>query len=136
MARCWPVPRNVHETVPLPLPSNCGQVPAHLRISSCDHIATVFQGLWQITTHIWHQTSPLMSLLQHQQMWPFFGSTGTFVFVEAALLQMSSQQGTASPCVAQGPLGLLFLLLGICLSPQSTTRYRAAEFQTLHSPCL
>ena len=36
--------------------------------SSRDSVAAAFQGLWKITTHIWHQASPLMTL--PQQMWP------------------------------------------------------------------
>ena len=39
-----------------------GQVPACPRKSSRDGIAAAFQGLWKITTHIWHQALPLMTL--------------------------------------------------------------------------
>ena len=45
----------------------------------------------------------------------------------------STSRGTASSHVAQRPLNLT-LLLGICPSHQNTARYRAVEFQTLHSP--
>ena len=38
-----------------------------------DSVAAAFQGLWKIITHIWHQASPLRTLFQHQQMWPFSG---------------------------------------------------------------
>ena len=36
--------------------------------SSRHSVAAAFQGLWKITTHIWHQASPLMTLFQHQLM--------------------------------------------------------------------
>ena len=45
-------------------------------------------------------------------------------------------RGTASPFVAIKPLGPCSLLLGIHPSHQRSTRYRAVEVQTLHSPCL
>ena len=32
------------------------------RKSSCDRVAAVLQGLWKITTHIWHQALRLMTL--------------------------------------------------------------------------
>ena len=41
------------------------------RKSSRDRVAAAFQGLWQITTRIWSQASPPMSLFQHRRMWLF-----------------------------------------------------------------
>ena len=64
-------PRNVCGSALLLMPRDCGQVPAHLRKSSRDNVAAVLQGLWKITTHIWHQASPLMTLFQPQWMWLF-----------------------------------------------------------------
>ena len=52
-----------------------------------------------------------------------------------SVYQVSSSRGTVSPCVAQRPLDFT-LLLGICPSHQSTTRYRATELQPLRCPCL
>ena len=43
-------------------------------------------------------------------------------------------RGTAPPCVTQGPLRLLCLILGIRPSHQSTGKYQAVEFPTLCSP--
>ena len=63
--------RNIHGTVLLLRPRDCGQVPVHPRKSSHNHVAAAFQGLWQITTRIWHQASPSMTLFQHQRMWLF-----------------------------------------------------------------
>ena len=73
LARCSPTPRNVCRTMLLLMPRDSAWVPAHPRKSSYDHVAAVFQGLWKITTHIWHQASHLTSLFQHQQMWLFSG---------------------------------------------------------------
>ena len=53
-----PVPaalRNTCGTVMLLMPRDCSQVPAHPRKSSRDSVAAAPQGLWKITTHIWHQ---------------------------------------------------------------------------------
>ena len=36
------------------------------RKSLRDGVAAAFQGLWKITTCIWHQASPLRTLFQHQ----------------------------------------------------------------------
>ena len=61
----WPnvrCTRNTCRTLLLLVPRDCGQVPARLRKSSRDSVAAAFQGLWKITTHIWHQASPLMTL--------------------------------------------------------------------------
>ena len=64
-------PRKVCVTVLLLMPRDCGQVPAHPRKNLQDSVAAAFQGLWRITTHIWHQASPRMTLFQHQRMWLF-----------------------------------------------------------------
>ena len=66
-------PRNVHGIVLLLMPRDCGWVPACPRKSSRDSVTAAPQGLWKITTDIWHQASPLMTLFQHQRMWPFSG---------------------------------------------------------------
>ena len=55
------------------MPRDRGRVPARPRKSSCSPVAAAFQGLWHITTHIWHQTSPSMTLFQYQKMWLFAG---------------------------------------------------------------
>ena len=60
-------PGNACWTLLLPVLRDCGQVPARPRKSSQDSVAAAFQGLWKITTHIWHQASPLF---HHQRMWP------------------------------------------------------------------
>ena len=39
------------------------------RKSLRDGVAAAFQGLWKITTYIWHQASPSTTLPQHQRMW-------------------------------------------------------------------
>ena len=65
-------PSNVHGTLLLLLmPRDCGWVPVCPRKSSCDRVAAAFQGLWQITTCIWHQASPPTTLFQNQHMWLF-----------------------------------------------------------------
>ena len=71
MAGCLPTPRNIWETMLLPMPRDYGWVPARPRKGSRDCVAAEFQSLWKITTHIWYQASPLMSLFQHQRMWLF-----------------------------------------------------------------
>ena len=50
--------RNVCRTVLLPMPRDCGWLPARPRKSSRDHVAATFQGLWKITAHICHQAHP------------------------------------------------------------------------------
>ena len=128
-------PRNVLGTMLLLMPRDCGQVPAHPRKSSCDCVAAAFQGLWKITTHIWHQASPPMTLCQHQRMLFSQAHWDLSCLGPHRLYWMSSQQGNSLfPCGPKNPR--LHVLLGICPSQQSTTRYLAAELQTLHSPCL
>ena len=98
MSGCPPTPRNVHRTVLLPMPRACSWVPAHPGKSSCDHVAAAFQGLWKITTHIWHPASPLMTLFQHQQMWLFSGICWDQVATQP--LPEASSSGTTFPHVA------------------------------------
>ena len=97
-------PRNVHRTVVLPMPRDCGRVPDRPRKSSRDLVASAFQGLWKITTHIWHQASPPATLFQHQQMWPFSGVCGDQVALTVST-KCPSSSGTAFPCVAREPPG-------------------------------
>ena len=70
MGRCQPHP-GTFETALLPIPRNCGRLPAHPRKSSHDRLAAIFQGLWKITTHIWHQDSLIKTLFHHQRLWLF-----------------------------------------------------------------
>ena len=74
----------------------------HPRKGSRDSVAAAFQGLWKITTHIWHQVSPLMTLFQHQRMWPFSGVLLGPGCLTAAT-KCPSSHGTALPLVAQEP---------------------------------
>ena len=128
------VPRNVCRTMLLPMPRDCGQVPAHPRKSLQDSVAAAFQWLWRITTYVWHQALPLMTLFQHQRKWPFSGVCWDQV-ASTVSTKCPSRSGTAFPMWSQNlPDPTLFL--GIRPSHQSTTRYRAAELQPLRSPCL
>ena len=97
-------PRYTHGTLVFPVPRDCGQVPAHPRKCSRDSVAGAFQGLWKITTHIWHQASPLMTLFQHQRMWPFSGVCWDQV-ASTVSTKCPSCSGTAFPRVAQEPPG-------------------------------
>ena len=138
MAGCPPTPRNVYKTTMMPIPTlmPMGWVLAHPRKSSRDLVAAVFQGLWKITTHIWHQASPLTSLFQHQRIWLFSRVHWDLCLCGGctASTRCPPNRRTASPRVARGPLGPRSLLLGIHPSHQSTTRYQAMEPQTLCSP--
>ncbi|VFV31304.1 Hypothetical predicted protein, partial [Lynx pardinus] len=85
-------PRNTCRTLLLPVPGDGGQEPARPRKTSCHSVAAAFQGLWEITTHIWHQASALRTLFQYQRMlvavfWDLLGP-GAF----NRLYQMSFQQ--------------------------------------------
>ena len=95
-------PRKACWTLLLLVPRNCGQVPAHPRKSSRDSVAAAFQGLWKITTHIWHQASPLKTLFQHQRMWPFSGVCWDQVASTVSTKRPSSSR-TAFPRVAREP---------------------------------
>ena len=97
-------PRNACWTLLL-VTRDCSQVPAHPRKSSRDSVATAFQGLWKITTYIWHQTSPLRTLPQHQQMWLPSGVCWDQV-ASTVSTKCPSSSGTASSRVAQEPPGL------------------------------
>ena len=94
-------PRKVYGTVLPPMPRDCGQVPARPRKSSRDSVAAVFQGLWKITTHTWHQASPPQqrcSSASERGCSP--GSPGALPLGDPhSLYQVSSQQGNRlSPC--------------------------------------
>ena len=91
-------PRNACWTLLLPVPQDCGQVPARPRKNSRDSVAAAFQGLWKITTHIWHQASPLPTLFQHQRMRPFSGVCWDQV-ASTVSTECPSSSGTAFPCV-------------------------------------
>ena len=122
------------QTLLLPVPRDCNQVPAYPRKILWDSVAAAPLWLWKITTHIWHQASPLTTLFQHQRMWLFSGVCQD---------QMASQPlPNVLPAVE-----LLFpmwpenlpdptVLLGIPPSYQRAARYWAAELKTLHSTCL
>ena len=87
-------PRNICRSMLLPTPRECGWVPARPRESSQDSVATAFQGLWKITTPIWHQASPSTTLFQHQQSGCSPMSTGALSLGDPhSLYQASLQQG-------------------------------------------
>ena len=93
-------PRNARWTLLLPMSRDCSQVPACPRKSTRDSVAAAFQGLWKITTHIWHQASPSMTLFQHQRMWPFSGVCWDQV-ASTVSTKCPSSSGTAFLRVAQ-----------------------------------
>ena len=68
--------------------------------NSRDSVAAAFQGLWKITSHIWHQASPSMTLPQHQRMWL---PSRVCWDQEASTVSTKcpSSSGTAFPCEAQ-----------------------------------
>ena len=74
------------------------------RKRSQDSVAAAFQGLWKITTHIWHQSSLLRTLPQHQQMWPPSRVCWDQV-ASTVSTKCPSSSGTASPHVAREPPG-------------------------------
>ena len=98
------VHRYTHWTLLLPVPQDCGQVPACPRKSSRDSLAAAFQGLWKITTHIWHQASPLTTLFQHQRMWPFSRVCWDQV-ASTVSTKCPFSSGTSFPHVAREPPG-------------------------------
>ena len=69
------------------------------RKCSQDSVAAMFQGLWKITTHIWHQASPLTTLPQHQQMCLPSGFSWDQV-APTVSTKCPSSSGTAFPRVA------------------------------------
>ena len=97
-------PRKVWVTVLLPMPRDRGQVPARPRKSLQVSAAAAPQGLWKITTRIWHQASPLTTLFRHQRMWPFSGVCWDQVASTVSPKRPSSS-GTAFPRVAREPPG-------------------------------
>ena len=64
-------PRNVHGTMLLAGDQRLCLGASPPQKSSHNCVAAAFQGLWQITTHIWQQASPPTTLFQHQQRWLF-----------------------------------------------------------------
>ena len=126
-------PRNVRWTLLLSLPRDCGQVPACPQKRLRDSVASVFQGPWKIATHIWHQASPSTTLPQPSKcgcLWDLLGP-GSF----NSLYQCPSSSGTTFPMWTTNFLDPT-LFLGIHISHQTVTRYRAAELWPLPSPCL
>ena len=129
-------PRNACWTLLLLVSQDCGQVPACPIKISQDSVAAAFQGLWEITTHIWHQSSPLTTLFQHQQMWPFSGVCWDQV-ASTVSTKCPSSSGTAFPQVAREPPRPHSVSGDSPFPPEHyQTRYGAAELQTLPSPCL
>ena len=78
-------------------------MPAHPQKRSRDSVVSAFHGLWKISTHIWHQASPL-TLFQHQRMWPVSGVCWDQV-ASTVSTKYPSSRGTAFPRVAQEPPG-------------------------------
>ena len=68
----------------------------------CESVAAEPQGLWKITTHIWHWALPSMTLFQHQQMWPFSGLCWDQVALTVST-KCPSSSGTAFPRGAREP---------------------------------
>ena len=99
-------PRNFRWTLLLPVPRDCGQVPACPQKRSRDSVASAFQGPWKIATHIWHQASPSTTLFQHQRMWPPSGVCWDQV-ASTVSTKCPSSSGTAFPRVAREPPGPL-----------------------------
>ena len=97
-------PRYTHWTLLFLVPQDCSQVQAHRRKCLQDNVAAASQGLWKITTHIWHQTSPLMTLPQHQGMWPSSGVSWDQV-ASIVSAKCSSHSGPTFPCVTREPPG-------------------------------
>ena len=133
MAECWPHPGTFAGPCCCRCPET-GQLPALPRKSLQGSVGAAFQGLWKITTHIWHQVSPLTTLFQHQRMLLFSGVCWDHV----ASQPLPNVLPAVEPLILVWTKNLLdpTLLLGIRPSHQSTSRYWAAEFETLRSPCL
>ena len=100
---------------------DCGRVPACPRIHSCGCTVSVVQRLWHITTNSPCQVSPhsvaffpipanVAALWSPLERLPGWGS-------HMASTKCHPSRGTASPCVAYGPLRPCCQLLGICSSP-------------------
>ena len=99
-----------------------------------DSVAAVFQGLWEITTYIWYQVSPLTTLFQHQRMWVFAGVCCDQLATQSLPNVLPAMELLLSVWPVDVPDAIL--LLEIRPSHQSTTRYQAAEFQILCIPYL
>ncbi|XP_058572960.1 neuronal growth regulator 1 isoform X1 [Neofelis nebulosa] len=95
---------------------------AHPRKSSPNHVAGVFQGLWKITTHIWHQASHIKSLFQHQPMWLFSRVCCDLWEATQPLPNVLPAGEWPLLSVALGPITPHSLLLEIHPSHQSTAR--------------
>ena len=98
----WPNAGSTQEssvTLLLPKPRDCGRVPARPRKRSRDSVAATFQGLWKITTHLWHRASPITTLFQHPRMWPPSGVRWD-QGASTVSTRCPSSRGTASPRVA------------------------------------
>lgn len=68
MAECW-----LHPGMPAgPCYCRCPETVARCQPApqkrSWDSVASAFQGLWKIATHIWHQASHSKTLPQHRRM--------------------------------------------------------------------
>ena len=131
-------PRNACGTLLLPVTQDCGQVPAHPRKSSRDHVATAFQGLWKMTTHIWHQPSPLTTLFQHQRMWSFSGVCWDQVASTVSTVSTKglSNSGTTFPHVAQEPPRPHSVPEDLPFPPEHRQILSCRVADSLSSPCL
>ena len=130
-AGCYPTAsRNVRETVLLPMPRDCGQVPALPRKSLRDSVAAAPQGLWKITTHIWHQALPPCSSTSE------CGHSLGVCWAQVTSEPLPNVLPSVEPLFPLWPEKLPdpALLLGIHPSHQSTASYPSAEFLTLRSP--
>ena len=94
-----------------------------LKKSLRDSVAAAFQGLWEITTHVWHQVSPLRPCSSTSECGCLLGSAGTRWLQQS----LPNVLPAVEPLFPVWPENLPdpILFLGIRLSHQSTTRYRA-----------
>ena len=139
-------PRNIGNAVPLPLPlpRDCGWVPACAPKRSRDGVAAAFRGLWTITTHFWYRASPLTTLFQHQRMWLFSGVCwdlwGRLGWPHRLYLASSQQGNRFSPCGSRHPSSTppVFIHSALGDSPFRPEHRQVsdADFRTLPSPCL
>ena len=113
------------------------QLGACPRKSTRDSVAAAFQGLWKITTHIWHQASPLTSLFQHPQMWLFCRVCCDLWcgMVAQPLPNVLPAGNRLSPRGLRTPLIPLYVPRDSSFPPEPH-QVSTAEFQTLHSLCL
>ena len=127
--------RNACRTLLLPVPRDRGQVPARPRKCSQDSVAAASQGLWKIITHNLALVFTLNDLAPVPvNVATFQGLLGLGGF--NSLYQMSFKQWNRFSLCGPENLPDPTLFLGIHPSHQSTARYRAADFQTMCSPCL